>query len=176
MARIFDILDLAAFWLTRLVLGVCALAFFACLMMLLADITGRYILNYPLQRVSETVTITFIWIYLLGAAALYSRNEDIFVDTFFLLAPERMRALWLLLIQLAIVACMIVVLRETLHLIHVQRRMLTPLLRLPLAVQHYALAAATIMIAFTCLIDALGSLIWLLRGHRPERRKIALDP
>ncbi len=176
MMRLYDLLDIVAFWLTRLVLGLCAVAFFICMLLLLADISGRYLLNYPLQRVSETVTITFIWIFLLGAAALYSRNEDIFVDTLFGLAPERLQALWLLLIQLAIAGCMILVLQETLKLIHIQRRVLTPLLRLPLAVQHYALATATALIAFTSLIDALGSLILLLRGQRPERRKLELNP
>lgn len=176
MERLFDLLDLMAFWMTRFVLGLCAAAFFACMLLLLADISGRYLLNYPLQRVSETVTITFIWIFLLGAAALYSRNEDIFVDTLFDLAPARLQAVWLLVIQLAIAGCMILMLQQTLNLIEIQRRVLTPLLRLPLAVQHYALATATAMIAFTSLIDALGSLILLHVGQRPNRRKLELNP
>ena len=34
----------------------------------------------PMAYVSEVVTIAFIYVYLLGAAALYARNEDLVLD------------------------------------------------------------------------------------------------
>jgi len=174
MERALDILDHIGFQVTRVVLSLCAIVFAICFLLLVADISGRYIFGYPLQRVSETVTISFIWVFFLGAAALYARSEDISVDALFELMPERIKALWLLAISLAIAVTMALILQETLKLIHVQRRVLTPLLRLPLGVQHAGLAVAAGLIVFSSLIDAFACVVWLARGRRPARRKLEL--
>ena len=174
MFRLFDHLDRIADYATRAALNLCILLFAFATFLLAADITGRYVFNHPFQNVAETVTILFIYVFMLGAAALYSRNGDIALDYFFNRAPARVQAVWLFLIYLAIAVTMAVTAVETVRLIYIQRRVLTPSLRLPLGVEHAPLALAAAMIMFTSLVDALGCVIWIWRGERPVRRVAGL--
>ena len=141
--------------------------FAASLVLMAADIVLRYAFNHPLQHVGEAVTIAFIYVYLVGGAALYARNEDIALDYFFRKAGVRPQALWLLVIYLAIAATMAVVAVQTLMLMKVQQGVLTPALRLPLGIEHAALAAAAAVICYTSLVEALGCWIWFRSGKRP---------
>lgn len=153
--------------LSRACLAACVVLFAASLAVLAAEIVLRYGFNSPLQNAGEAVTIAFIYVYLLGGAALYARNEDIALDFFFRRVGVTPRAIWLLVIHLAIVATMAITLVETVKLIAVQRAVLTPALRLPLGVQHAALALASAVIAYASLVEALGCWIWLRSGKRP---------
>lgn len=170
MLRLHDFLDRIAWALTHVALGICVFLFGFSTLMLTAEIVGRYVFNYPFQYIAETVTIGFIYIFMVGAAALYSRNEDIALDYFFARANSKIQAVWLLLIFLAIACTMSVTLVATVQLIRIQGDVLTPSLRIPLGVEHAALAIAAAMIAFTSLVDALGCLIWAVSGRRPARR------
>jgi len=149
-------------------LGLAVALFAASLMVLGAEIVLRYVFNHPLQNVGEGVIIAFIYVYLLGGAALYARNEDIALDFLFRKAGRRPQALWLLVIYLAIAATMAVVLMETLKLMQVQRGVLTPGLRLPLGIEHAALSLAAGVILYASVVEALGCWIWLRDGRRPR--------
>jgi TRAP-type C4-dicarboxylate transport system permease small subunit len=148
-------------------LALCVLLFVASLGILTAEIVLRYFFNPPLQNVGEAVIIAFIYVYLVGGAALYARNEDIALDYFFNKAGMKPRAAWLLIVYLAIAATMAVVLVETIKLIQVQAGVLTPALRLPLGIEHAALAVAAAVIIYSSLVEALGCWIWLRSGIRP---------
>lgn len=156
---------------TRLItagcLGLALTLFAASLAVLAAEIILRYGFDHPLQNVSEAVTIAFIYVYLLGGAALYARNEDIALDYFFNKAGAKLRAIWLLAIYLAIALAMAVVLMETVKLMLVQRSVLTPSLRLPLGVEHAALALSATVILYSSMVEALGCWIWFRSGIRP---------
>jgi TRAP-type C4-dicarboxylate transport system permease small subunit len=141
--------------------------FAASFAVLTADIVMRYIFNHPLQHVGEGVTIAFIYVYLVGGAALYCRNEDIAVDYFFRKVGVKPQAIWLLAIYLAIAATMAITLVETLKLIEVQRGVLTPALRLPLSIGHAALVVATTVIFYASAVEAFGCWIWFKSGIRP---------
>lgn len=165
--RLFAALSRAAHAVSTACLGLCVALFMGCLGVLAADIVLRYAFNAPLQNVSEGVIIAFIYVYLVGGAALYARNEDIALDYFFNKAGRRPQALWLLAVYLGIAATMAVVLVETVKLMMVQRGVLTPALRLPLGIQHAALALAAAVILYASLVDALGCWIWFRSGTRP---------
>ena len=170
MLRLYDSLDWVVWLLTHAALALCVLLFGLSTILLAAEIVGRYLFNHPFQNVAETVTIAFIYVFMIGAAALYSRNEDIALDYFFIRTGAKVQAVWLLLIFLAIAVTMTVVTTATIQLIQIQGNVRTPSLRLPLGVEHAALAVAAAMIAFTSLVDALGCLIWIVSGRRPARR------
>ena len=167
LPRLFARLSRVARMVSAACLGLCVVLFMACLAVLAADILLRYTLNAPLQNVSEGVIIAFIYVYMLGGAALYARNEDIALDYFFNKAGRGPQALWLLAVYLAIAATMAVVLVETVKLMMVQRGVLTPALRLPLGIEHAALALAAAVILYCSLVDALGCWIWFKSGTRP---------
>lgn len=153
--------------ITRGCLGLAVILFAGSLALLGAEVVLRYAFNHPLQNVSEGVTIAFIYVYLVGGAALYARNEDIALDYFFNKAGAKPRAIWLLAIYLAIALTMAVVLVETVKLILVQRGVLTPSLRLPLGIEHAALALAAGVILYASVVEALGCWIWFRSGIRP---------
>jgi TRAP-type C4-dicarboxylate transport system permease small subunit len=158
--RFRRLLGAAALWM--------AVALFGISMLLLsADIVMRYAFNAPMAYVSEVVTIAFIYVYLLGAAALYARNEDLFLDLLYNRVGPRLRQVWLLLIYLGVAATMLVTLEVTIQLMVLQRHMPTPLLRIPLIVEHGALVACCVVILVSSLVDALGCLIWLRSGREP---------
>ena len=154
--------------ITAACLGLSVLLFAACLGALAAEIVLRYLFNHPLQNMSEGVIIAFIYVYLLGGAALYARNEDIALDYLFNKAGAKPRAIWLLAIYLGIALTMAVVLMETVKLMLVQRGVLTPSLRLPLGVEHAALALAAAVILYASLVEAIGCWIWFRSGNRPR--------
>ena len=72
--------------LTTGCLALSVFLFMACLGVLAADIALRTLFNHPLQNVGEGVIIAFIYVYLVGGAALYARNDDIALDFLFLKA------------------------------------------------------------------------------------------
>jgi TRAP-type C4-dicarboxylate transport system permease small subunit len=173
--RIFAGLSKVAHGVSTGCLALCVPLFTASLGVLAAEIVLRYGFNAPLQNVSEGVIIAFIYVYLVGGAALYARNEDIALDYFFNKAGRRPQALWLLAIYLGIAATMAVVLLETIKLMMVQRGVLTPALRLPLGIQHAALALAAAVILYSSLVDALGCWIWFRSGSRPIRGQLSRE-
>jgi TRAP-type C4-dicarboxylate transport system permease small subunit len=149
-------------------LALCVILFVGALGILAAEIVLRYVFGHPLQNIGEAVSIAFIYVYLVGGAALYARNEDVALDYLFLKAGVKVRALWLLVIYLAVALTMAVVLVETLKLIQVQRGVLTPALRLPLGIEHAALALAAGIILYASAVEALGCWIWFRNGTRPR--------
>ncbi len=167
MEKLFHKLAKGTRWMSAACLALCVFLFAASLAVLAAEIVLRYGFNHPLQNIGEAVTIAFIYVYLVGGAALYARNEDIAVDYFFRKVGVKPQALWLLLIYLAIAATMAVTLVETLKLIQVQHGILTPALRLPLSIQHAALAVAAVVIIYASVVEAIGCWIWFRSGRRP---------
>jgi len=168
MDRAFRVLASGTRAATAACLGLCVALFGGALLVLSAEVVLRYAFNHPLQNVSEGVIIAFIWVYSMGGAALYARNDDITLDFFFRRCGARPQAAWLLVVYLAIVATMAVVLVETVKLILVQRGVLTPSLRLPLGIEHAALVVAAAVIAYASAVEALGCWIWLRTERRPR--------
>lgn len=167
MEKIFQTLAVGTRWMSAACLALCVFLFAASLVLMTAEIVLRYAFDHPLQNVGEAVIIAFIYVYLLGGAALYARNEDIALDYFFRKVSVKPQAIWLLAIYLAIAATMAVTLVETLKLIEVQRGVLTPALRLPLGIQHAALAVAATVIFYASAVEAIGCWIWFRSGRRP---------
>lgn len=171
MERTFQALDRVRRLVAATALGICVALFALCMALLTADIVMRYAFDAPMAYVSEVVTIAFIYVYLLGAAALYARNEDLVLDALYNRFGPRFRQVWLLLIYLGIAVTMGVTLQVTIELMILQRSMPTPLLRIPLIIQHAALAAASLVILFSSLVDALGCCVWMRSGREPWRAR-----
>jgi TRAP-type C4-dicarboxylate transport system permease small subunit len=153
--------------ISGLCLAIAVLLFAGALGVMSVDVVMRYVFNHPLQNIGEGVTIAFIYVYLLGGAALYARNEDIALDYLFRRAGRQVQAVWMLVIYLVIAATMAVVLVQTMMLMQVQHGVRTPALRLPLGIEHAALALAAAVICYASLVEAVGCWIWARSGTRP---------
>ena len=134
---------------------------------LLVEITLRYGFDTGFPKSHEAVGIAFVYVFLLGAAALYGRNEDIAIDVFYRRLPEPL-ARWLaLFIFLAVAVGMVVVLAYTAEMIHLQGTLKTFLLRISMTVWFWPLAIASASIAFTSLVECWACAIWIKTETRP---------
>jgi TRAP-type C4-dicarboxylate transport system permease small subunit len=77
--------------LARLVLGTCVAAI---VLITLAAVWWRYVVNDPISWIEQVSNILFIWIVFIGAAVLYRQNLHIGVDYFLFMVPERTREIW----------------------------------------------------------------------------------
>lgn len=79
--------------LAKLVLG---LSIAAIVLITLAAVWWRYVLDAPLAWTEQVSRIVFVWVTFLGAAVLYRERAHVAIDMFVLALPERSRlaALW----------------------------------------------------------------------------------
>lgn len=75
----------------KLLLGICIAAI---VLITLAAVWQRYVMDSPLSWVEQVSNMFFIWIVFIGAAVLYRQNLHIGVDAFLFMLNERHRAIW----------------------------------------------------------------------------------
>lgn len=153
--------------LARLELAAAGLLFALAMIALTAEVIARYGFNTTFQHLHEAVTIVFVYVFMLGAAALYARNEDIVITSLYDRLPRRTRELLLLAVYLMTAVVMAVVLVEAINLAQRQWRLPTPSMRVPRGVYGLAVATAAASILFTSLVECWACLIGLKSGTRP---------
>lgn len=79
-------------------LGVCMAAI---VLITIAAVWWRYILNAPIAWIEQVSNMLFIWIVFVGAAILYRQQLHIAVDVFVRMLPERMTSLIFWMIEIA---------------------------------------------------------------------------
>ncbi len=149
-------------------LAIAGVLFVEATMVYGAEIIMRGMLNTSYPEYYEVVGISFIWIFLLSAGALYARDQDVVIDMIYAHVPKRGQPWWVLVVQLSITATMALTLYYTLWLIDLQSHTPTPLLRVPEAIKWYPLAIASASIVFTSLVEAWRCAIWIATGERPD--------
>ena len=133
-----------------------------------AEIVMRSFLNTSYPDYYEVVGISFIYVFLFSAGALYARDEDIVINMLYDFAPRPAKPWWVLTVHILVAATMAVVLFYTARLIGLQSRTPTPLLGIPEAVKWWPLSAASVSIIYTSLIEALSCALWIRSGTRPK--------
>ncbi len=162
--------EAAARWVRRWVralLGLCAVLFCVALAGLTVDIVMRYALSSSVRGMQEIVNLVFIWIFMLGFAALYACNGDAAITFAVRALPVRARIVVAGFVSLLICASMAIVLKETLGLIASQMSIASMELGIPEPVRMASLAVAAASVAVTSLLDAWGCLLWARHGVRP---------
>jgi TRAP-type transport system small permease protein len=152
---------------TYLMLTICGVITVIALCALSAEIILRYAFNAPMEYVHEATMIGFTFVYLLGAAALYARNDDIIIEYFFNFLPATPARILILIIYLATAAVMILLFVQTIALMDRQLNVPTPSLRLPLAIYGLPLAIMSAFIAFCSFVEAWACAQWIRTGIRP---------
>lgn len=166
--RSFLLVAAAVRRLTTAFLAIACTIFAATLVLLSVDVTLRYGFNSSLPGLHEGVAIAFVYVFLLGAAALYARNEDIVLEFVYSRFPAKARRWFLLAIYVAVAVTMAIVLAQTAVLIESQKRIMTSALRVPLSIQWIPLAIAAASITFTSLVEIWACSIWIVSGTRPS--------
>ncbi|MFC5387360.1 TRAP transporter large permease subunit [Aquamicrobium segne] len=70
---------------------VSALLMAAVVVLLMAGVISRYVINTPLVWVEEAASICFIWLAMLGSAIALDRNEHLRLTLFLRLLPDRLQ-------------------------------------------------------------------------------------
>lgn len=133
-----------------------------------AEIVMRSFFNTSYPDYYEVVGISFIYVFLLSAGALYARDEDIVIDMLFGLMPPSLRPWWVMAVHVLVAASMAIVLFYTIRLIGLQSSTPTPLLGIPEAVKWWPLAFASVSIIYTSLVEACSCGLWIGSGTRPK--------
>lgn len=102
--RLFTLLRSLARGLTHVLTAICVAIFIASTAALSAEIVMRYVFDQPLSLVHEACTISFVYAFLLGAAVVHARQQEIAIDILHEQLGPRARQVLMLLIHLAIVA------------------------------------------------------------------------
>jgi TRAP-type C4-dicarboxylate transport system permease small subunit len=133
-----------------------------------AEIVMRSFFNTSYPDYYEVVGISFIYVFLFGAGALYARNEDIVIDTLYGFAPRRAKPWWVMIVHIVVALTMVLVLIYTVQLIGLQRSTPTPLLGIPEAVKWWPLAAVSVSMIYSSLVEAWSCALEIISGTRPK--------
>jgi TRAP-type C4-dicarboxylate transport system permease small subunit len=71
--------------------GVSALLLAAIVVLLLAGVTSRYVFSRPVIWIDEVVSISFLWLAMLGSAIALHRHEHLRLTVFLVMLPERLQ-------------------------------------------------------------------------------------
>ena len=153
--------------LTWLHLAVSGTLFLVSTSALAVDVVLRYFFSAPIAGLHETVMLAFTFVFLLGAAALYARNQDIVLEFVYRRLPAPVRRHLVLVVNLAIIVVLAVVLHQTFRLIDIQWNLPTPALRLPQSVFAFPVAIASVSIILTSLVECWACVLWIGNGIRP---------
>jgi TRAP-type transport system small permease protein len=75
----------------KFILGSCIAAI---VLITLAAVWWRYVLDNPISWIEQVSNMLFIWVVFLGSAVLYRQNLHIGVDMFLGMLSEKYRAIW----------------------------------------------------------------------------------
>jgi tripartite ATP-independent transporter DctM subunit len=78
-------------WLMRPVEAICALLLGVIVSLLLAGVASRYVFSRPVIWIDEVVSISFIWLAMLGSAIAIHRNEHLRLTAVLVLLPPALQ-------------------------------------------------------------------------------------
>ena len=153
--------------LTWLQLTVAGILFVFSLGLYTAEVVMRTGFSTGYPEYYEVVGFAFIYVFLLGAGALYARNEDIMIEAIYQRLSQRAAAWLVLLVYAAMAVTMGVIFVHTWSLIQLQMNTPTPLLGVPESVKWFPLLFLSASVTLTSLVEVWGCANWVASGTRP---------
>lgn len=166
--RLFEAAARCVRIVTRGGLMLAATLFCVAIAGLACDVAMRYLLHSSIRGMQEIVNLLFIWIYMIGIAAMYARKGDAAITFIARALPISLQIVLASLVALGISASMSVVALETMHLIAAQLAIRTAELGLPEPLRFIPLVIAAACVAITSLIDFWSCTLWARFGVRPS--------
>ena len=109
-------------------------------MLLLLGVVARYVFSLPIVWIDEVVSLSFLWLAMLGTAIAMHRNEHLRLTLFLEMMPERVRGFVHALALVAIAAFLLALVHPALIYAEDEWFVKTPALDLPNTVRVSALA------------------------------------
>jgi tripartite ATP-independent transporter DctM subunit len=98
-------------WLLRPIEAVAALLLALIVVLLLVGVTSRYVFSLPVIWIDEVVSISFLWLAMLGSAIALHRNEHLRLTVVLLMLPQRLQG-YVRAAALAVIAAFLVFLMQ----------------------------------------------------------------
>ncbi len=153
--------------LTWIQLTVAGILFILSLGLYTAEVVMRTGFSTGYPEYYEVVGFAFIYVFLLGAGALYARNEDIMIEAVYQRLGDRAKVWMVLIVYAGMVGTMGVIFVHTWILIQLQMNTPTPLLGVPESVKWFPLLFLSASITLTSLVEMWGCANWVVSGTRP---------
>lgn len=117
-----------------------ALLLVVIVLMLLVGVIARYVFSIPIVWIDEVVSLSFLWLAMLGTAIAMHRNEHLRLTLFLEMMPERIRGFVHALALVAIAAFLIALIHPAIIYAEDEWFVKTPALNLPNTYRVSALA------------------------------------
>ena len=117
-----------------------ALLLVVIVVMLLVGVVARYVFSIPIVWIDEVVSLSFLWLAMLGTAIAMHRNEHLRLTLFLEMMPERVRGFVHALALVAIAAFLIALIHPAIIYAEDEWFVKTPALDLPNSYRVSALA------------------------------------
>ena len=117
-----------------------ALLLVVIVVMLLVGVVARYVFSIPIVWIDEVVSLSFLWLAMLGTAIAMHRNEHLRLTLFLEMMPERIRGFVHALALVAIAAFLISLIHPAIIYAEDEWFVKTPALNLPNTYRVSALA------------------------------------
>jgi tripartite ATP-independent transporter DctM subunit len=117
-----------------------ALLLVVIVVMLLVGVVARYVFSIPIVWIDEVVSLSFLWLAMLGTAIAMHRNEHLRLTLFLEMMPERIRGFVHALALVAIAAFLIALIHPAITYAEDEWFVKTPALNLPNTYRVSALA------------------------------------
>jgi tripartite ATP-independent transporter DctM subunit len=117
-----------------------ALLLVVIVVMLLVGVVARYVFSIPIVWIDEVVSLSFLWLAMLGTAIAMHRNEHLRLTLFLEMMPERVRGFVHALALVAIAAFLIALIHPAIIYAEDEWFVKTPALNLPNTYRVSALA------------------------------------
>lgn len=117
-----------------------ALLLVVIVVMLLVGVVARYIFSIPIVWIDEVVSLSFLWLAMLGTAIAMHRNEHLRLTLFLEMMPERVRGFVHALALVAIAAFLLALIHPAIIYAEDEWFVKTPALNLPNTYRVSALA------------------------------------
>lgn len=137
----------------------------------------RYALDRPIAWVEESATYAFIWMVFVGASLALKRGRHIVIATFGGRLPVRAAAAMRVLVWFAMLATLVVLVRQGVTVIGIEDRSSTISLPIELPRSWFYSVPLTLSAASMALTTAwlLAFDVQVLRGRSPEPASTASD-
>lgn len=165
------------YFLERLESNVCILLLFGMTSVVILQVFSRYLFNYSFVWAEELVRYLMIWMVLIGAALVQSKNDHIRIDLLPMLVGPRERRIMETLFRLCILAFVIILIIKGIKLAYFNRLFESPGLRTSKFWPMVALPLGGVLIGLYTLKaliqDVYRLLFWPVEQLREEDRKLA---
>jgi tripartite ATP-independent transporter DctM subunit len=173
-------------WLLRPIEAVASLLLGAIVVLLLAGVTSRYVFSLPVIWIDEVVSISFLWLAMLGSAIALHRHEHLRLTLFLLMLPEKLQGFVRAAALAAIAAFLVFLIEPAIEYVKSESFVTSAALNIPNSYRVSALAFGIVamfaivavhalrttkareLIAGVALVAAVAAGLWLLSPQLVE--------